>query len=199
MHTIKQRRLFTKREYNILDNKLHYNTSYIGGESEGIITFENLSKEKTTFKSKNSIILLVSVLLFGLAGISFLFRNDKDVDPFMWIGWTVVATIILTVHIVMSEVSWKIKTFDKGYIYIFKKKPDENSVENFISTLFEERDAYLRKTYLSLDSNLSYENQLNDLKWLRNIEAISKEEFDKYYSDLKLLYSPQKGTIGFER
>ena len=69
----------------------------------------------------------------------------------------------------------------------------------FIDTLFLERDNYLKQTYLNLDANLSYETQVNDLKWLRNVEAISREEFNKYYDDLKLLFAPKKGNIGFER
>jgi hypothetical protein len=199
MKTIKQRRLFTKRECNILNNKLHYKTSYIGGESEGMIAFEDLSKEKTTYKSTNPMILVISLLLFGFAGITFLFRNEKDFDPNMWIAWIFMAIILLVVYVVMGERSWKIKINNKGYIYLFKKKPDENSVNEFISTLFFERDNYLQEKYLNFDSNLSYETQINDLKWLLNVEAISKKDFDKLYLDLRLLYAPKKGAIGFDR
>lgn len=62
MKTIKQQRLFKKIEYNILENKLNYKTSYLGSESEGMIAFENLSKEKTTHREANIIILLLSLL-----------------------------------------------------------------------------------------------------------------------------------------
>lgn len=199
MQTIKQRRLFTKREYNILDNKLNYKTSYIGGESEGMVSFENLSKEKTTYKTSNNIILVLSLLIFVMAGMSFYFRNDKDSDPDMWIGFAFTAIVLFTVYFFMNENSWRIRTHNNGYLILFKKHPNESSVNEFISTLFFERDNYLRERYLSLDPNLSYETQINDLRWLRNVEAISKDEFDKYYSDLKLLYMPKRGTIGFDR
>lgn len=199
MQVIKQRRLFTKREYNILENKLHYKTSYIGGESEGMVAFENLSKEKTTHKTTNNIILVLSVFIFLLAGMSFSYRNDKDSDPEMWIAFTFIAIVLLAVYFFMNENSWKIRTQHNGYLFLFKKSPNENMVNEFISTLFVERDKYLKEQYLSLDPNLSYETQVNDLKWLRNVEAISKQEFDKYYSDLKLLYAPKRGAIGFDR
>ncbi|WP_347050669.1 hypothetical protein [Flavobacterium olei] len=84
-----------------------------------------------------------------------------------------------------------------GYIYLFKNIPNEKVVDDFIIKLFNERDNYLVENYLSFDKNLKYEMQANDLKWLLNIEAISKKEFDKYYLDLKLLYSPKTGNIGF--
>lgn len=199
MQTIKQRRFFTKREYNILDNKLHYKTSYIGGESEGMVAYENLSKEKTTYKSSNSVILIISMVIFGFSGLSFLLRHDKDYEEGTWVIALFMAILLLIIFFIMHENSWKIRTSNKGYIFLFKKKPDEKSVEEFIWSLFEQRDNYLKEKYVSLDPNLSYETQVSDLKWLLNVEAISKKDFDAYYQDLKLLYAPKKGIIGFDR
>ena len=199
MHFIKQKRFFSKKEYTILEHKLHFKTSYIGGENEGIIAFEDISKEKSTNKETNPILLIISIFLYLLAGASFVWRNDKDVDKEMWIVFTLMATSLLIVYILMRENSWKIKTYNKGFLYLFKHNPNEKEVNAFIDTLFLERDNYLKQTYLNLDANLSYETQVNDLKWLRNVEAISREEFNKYYDDLKLLFAPKKGNIGFER
>lgn len=199
MKTIKQRRLFKKLEYNILENKLHYKISYLGGESEGMVAFENLSKEKTTHKTTNIIILLMSLFFFVLGGMSFSFRNDKEVDPEMWIVFVLVGIALFTIYVFMNENSWRIRTHSNGFLFLLKKSPNENTVNEFISELFNERDKFLREQYLSLDPNLSYETQLNDLKWLRNIEVISNQEFNKYYSDLKLLYAPKTGKIGFDR
>lgn len=175
MYTIKQRRLFTKREYNILNNKLIYKTSYIGGESEGVIAFENLVKEKMTYKSTNPVLMLISFLFFGMAGLSFVFRNDKDADPNMWIVFTFMAVVMLGVYLLMNENSWKIKTQNGGYIYLFKNIPNEKVVDDFIIKLFNERDSYLVENYLSFDKNLKYEMQANDLKWLLNIEPFQKK------------------------
>lgn len=199
MQTIKQRRLFKKLEYNILENKLHYKTSYLGGESEGMVAFENLSKEKTTHKTTNIIILLMSLFFFMLGGMSFSFRNDKEVDPEMWIAFVLLGIVLFAIYVFMNENSWRIRTHNNGFLFLLKKSPNENIVNEFISKLFTERDKYLREQYLSLDPNLSYETQLNDLKWLRNVEAISNQEFNKHYSDLKLLYAPKTGKIGFDR
>ncbi|MDP5200866.1 hypothetical protein [Flavobacterium sp. DG2-3] len=196
MHTIKQRRLFTKREYNILDNKLHYKTSYIGGEAEGVVAFENLTKEKVTHKTTNPVLLVIAFLILGMAGISFILRNEKDADPDMWIVFSFMSIVMLSVYLMMNENSWKIKTHNGGYLYLFKKKPNEKIVDGFIETLFSERDNYLIDRYLNFDPNLN-EIQANDLKWLLNVEAISKKEFDRYYLDLKLLYAPKNGNIGF--
>ncbi|WP_281235066.1 hypothetical protein [Flavobacterium gelatinilyticum] len=199
MQGIKQRRLFKKIEYNILENKLHYKTSYLGGESEGMVAFENLVKEKTTYKTTNNIILVFALFFFMLSGMSFSYRNDKEVDPEMWIALALPGVVLFAVYIFMNENSWRIRTHSNGYLYLLKKSPNESTVNDFILKLFAERDEYLKEKYLSLDPNLSYETQVNDLKWLRNVEAISKQEFDKYYLDLKLLYAPKTGKIGFDR
>ncbi|QSW90401.1 hypothetical protein J0383_06205 [Flavobacterium endoglycinae] len=82
---------------------------------------------------------------------------------------------------------------------MFKKRPNEREVDKFIETLFQERDNFLREKYANLDPNLNYETQLNDLKWLLNVEAISRKEYDQYYLDLKQLYAPKRGAIGFDR
>lgn len=199
MSTLKQKRFFTKREYKIHENKLYFKTSYIGGEGESIISFENISKEKTTYKSKNVMILIISLILFLFSVVSFLLRGDKEVDPNMWLFWIFMSLTLMIIYITMRENSWKIRLYNNSWVYLFKTKPNQDSVNEFIALLFYERDNYLRETYLNLDTNLSYETQINDLKWLRNVEAISKEEFNNYYQDLKNLYAPKKGTIGFDK
>lgn len=134
-----------------------------------------------------------------LGGMCFSYRNDKGVEPEMWIAFVLPGIVLFAVYVFMNENSWRIRTNSNGFLFLLKKSPNENTVNEFILKLFAERDKYLREQYLSLDPNLSYETQLNDLKWLKNVEAISNEEFNKYYSDLKLLYVSKTGKIGFDR
>jgi hypothetical protein len=50
-----------------------------------------------------------------------------------------------------------------------------------------------------LDKNLSYENQYENLKWLWRVEAISKQEFDEKYQELKTMFNFDKKEIGFNK
>lgn len=48
-------------------------------------------------------------------------------------------------------------------------------------------------------ARLNYENQVETLKWLRSLNAISQEEYHQKYEELRKLILPEKKVIGFEK
>ena len=63
--------------------------------------------------------------------------------------------------------------------------------------LINTRNRYLRENYAIVDEHLNYENQLGNFRWLKSINAITKEEFDQKYEELKRTVKPEKRNVGF--
>ena len=201
MQTLKQNRFFHKREFEILESKLSYK-EIIPGKSnlEALIPFEDLSNNKASHENSNILFIIFSVFIYFLAFISFISRNDKDCDPDIWKFFSLIATVLLVIFLINKEKSWKIKIpKNNTAVFIYKKIPNEQVVNEFIENIFSSRDKYLRENYMYLDKNLSYENQYENLKWLWRVEAISKQEFDEKYQELKTMFNFDKKEIGFNK
>jgi hypothetical protein len=201
MQTLKQNRFFHKREFEILESKLSYK-EIIPGKSnlEALIPFEDLSNNKASHENSNILFIILSAFIYFLAFISFISRNDKDYDPDIWKFFSLIATVLLVIFLINKEKSWKIKIpKNNTVVFIYKKNPNEQVVNEFIENIFTSRDKYLRENYMYLDKNLSYENQYENLKWLWRVEAISKQEFDEKYQELKTMFNFDKKEIGFNK
>ena len=104
---------------------------------------------------------------------------------------------MLTVYFFSKKDYWKIKLSNNSHLYIHKKIPSEEKTNQFLSDLIDTRNIYLRENYAYIDENLNYENQLSNFRWLKSINAITKEEFDQKYAELKKTVKPDKPNIGF--
>ncbi|TGD58266.1 hypothetical protein [Flavobacterium humi] len=202
MQTLKQKKIFHEREFKILGSKLLYKEKIIGkSDFEAIISFEDLSIYKASHENSSMFFAIASCISMFLAFIGFLSRNDKDTDPDVWIVFTAIGIILLLIFLFKKEKSWRIGLLSNNTnVFIYKKIPNEEIVNNFIENIFSARNKYLRENYyMILDKNLNYEDQFKNLKWLKHIEAISKEEFDEKYKELKTIFNYDKKSIGFER
>ncbi|EDM42897.1 hypothetical protein SCB49_11392, partial [unidentified eubacterium SCB49] len=113
--------------------------------------------------------------------------------------WIVLGTVMLIVYFVTKKEFWKIKLSYDSYLFVHKKIPSEEKTNQFLTDLIETRNRYLRENYGSIDENLNYENQLINFRWLKSINAITKDEFDQKYAELKKTVKPDKPNIGFGR
>jgi len=195
-----QKRFFTKRRIEIKENKVFYKSSKLNDESEVNVPFEELTNFKESHIISNFYVLLASVFLLLFSLVSIISRNDKDSDPRVWKCLTISFLISSFVYYVTRENLWKIKVQNDTYLFVYKNIPNKNEVNNFIQLLFEQRDQYLKETYSELNRNVSYEAQLNNLQWLKKVEAINKAEYEKKLEELNsLLNLKQKVVIGFKK
>lgn len=192
-----QRRFFTIRKIKIYENKVFYKSSKFGNESEINIPFEELTIFKESHILSNFYVSLISGVLLFISLISIIYRNDKDFDPDVWKFWTIAFIVSAFFYLVTRENLWKIKVQNNTYLFIFKNVPDKEEVNSFIDSLFDARNKYLRETYSELNRNVSYETQLQNLQWLKKIEAIQKVEFEKKREELNSLFNFEKNAIGF--
>ncbi len=198
MKELKQTKNFVKRELKITDSKLFYNVTKFGNGNEVDIPYENLNGEKVSHKSINHVLLIVSIVLYLIAiAVQISWFRGANTEKFAGLFWGIIATVVLSLYWFSRQIFWKIKLSNDNYIYIHKNIPSKSATDHFLAELMKSRNDFLKENYAIVDENLSYESQLNNFKWLKSMNAISKEEFNRKYAELKQTVKPEKQNIGF--
>jgi len=70
-------------------------------------------------------------------------------------------------------------TTENKLIEFYSNIPSNTEVANFIENVINERNIYLLSKYGSINRNLEYAPQLDNLNWLLNTKAISKKNMMK--------------------
>jgi hypothetical protein len=201
MKTFNQKKFFTNREYKITDSKLYYNISKFGDGNEIDIPYENLDGDRVSFKSSNGFSLVAAIILYVVGIMTHIdsYNYGENRDPYLAFFWIVLGTIMLIVYFFSRKDFWKIKLSNNSYLFVYKNIPSETKTNEFLAELIEARNQYLRENYAIIDENLSYEHQLSNFRWLKSINAITKEEFNQKYDELKRMVKPDKANIGFKK
>jgi len=198
MRELIQNKNFVKRKLRITDSKLFHTVSKFGNGNEVDIPFENLNGEKVSQKSTNNIFLMIAgvIFLIAIATQISLYRGGTG-EKFAGLFWAGFGVVFLVIYFLSKQNFWKIRLTNESYIYIHKNIPNKSATDQFLSELMKSRNEFLKENYAIVDENLSYESQLNNFKWLKSIDAISKDEFDKKYAELKKSVKQEKPNIGF--
>lgn len=195
MKTLVQKKNFVTRELRISEAKLFCKVSKFGNTNEIDMPFENIDGEKVSFKSSNNVLLLVSM------GLNLMSIINLFLDFGKWISLLgfVIATILFVIYWLSIGDFWQIKLMDGNSILILKDVPEAKTVDNFIDEIIKARNVYLRENFATIDENLDYESQLNNFKWLKAINAITKEEFEAKHEELKKIFFHSDLNIGFNK
>ena len=200
MKTLNQKKNFVQREVRLTDTKLFCSVTRFGNTNEIDIPFENIDGEKVSYKTTNLYFLLLAIGC-GVTAIITLTSSFKVTETkylIAGIGFILALSFFILYWFSRADF-WQIKLSDGNSILIHKKIPNEKTVTLFINEIIETRNNYLKENYATIDENLDYESQLNNFKWLKSIKAISKEEYDKKYSELKKTINPSDINIGYNK
>ena len=197
-----QKRGFTKREAKIMETKVVYKSTLFGREFEISIPYENLSRHKDSYLLNRKNFYIPVIALGFLSFVTFTWRNDKDfqndLGGYQWIIWGVLFLISTTIYLLSIENLWRVRVQYNTYLFFFKSIPNKKAVDNFLESLFEMRNNYLKETYFyKPNRNLSFESQKNNLQWLRKNEVISGTEFKNRMKELEEVFNQEQTKIGF--
>ncbi|MFP9113287.1 hypothetical protein ACLI1A_05060 [Flavobacterium sp. RHBU_3] len=194
---LNQNTVFIKRKIIIEETKVVIHINRFGKEMGVSIPYEDITAHITPFTSeiKDIKVLIGAFTLSSL--IAFTVRNEKDVIPYIWmiLAGFMVATCIF--HFLYKEEVWRLRIHNNSNIFINIKKPSKVEVDEFIEELFNQRQRYLRETYLRITKNLSYELQLNSLNSLKANEVITPKEYQEFLAELDALFNDYKKPIEF--
>lgn len=200
MKTLNQKKNFVQREVRLTDMKLFCSVTRFGNTNEIDIPFENIDGEKVSYKTANIYFLLLAIgCCFAAILVSVSSFKATQIQN-LTVGTVFSLALSFFILYWFSRADfWQIKLSDGNSILIHKNIPNEKTVNLFIDEIIKVRNSYLRENYATIDENLDYESQLNNFKWLKSIKAISKEEYDKKYSELKKTINPSDMNIGFNK
>jgi hypothetical protein len=197
-----QKKGFITREAKILETKIVYKSKTFGQPIQMTIPYEDLSRSKEAFLL-NRVNFYVPVITLGLltAG-SFFSRNDKDAlgntNEHLWIVFAILFSVSVVIYLMSLERLWRVRINFNTYLLFFRDKPNSKVVDEFIESLFEARDIYLRKTYyLEPNINSPFENQKSNLQLLRKMEVISAEEFQSSINKLEEVFKRHQHFVRF--
>lgn len=200
MKELKQTKNFVTREFRISDSRLFYKISKFGNEDEIDIPFENINGDIASHKSSKQIFKILALVIYFISLIIqiSIFSGGKA-QNFSGLLIAIVATLFLILYSKTKQEFWKLKLVDENYLFFHKNIPSKSACDIFLEKLMKSRNDYLKENYAVVDENLDYETQLNSFKWLKSIHAITKDEFNRLYSELKKSIKSDKPSIGFER
>ena len=201
MRKFSQKKNFTKRDFKLTESKLYYKITKFGDSNEVDVAYESINGDKVSSTSSNGFLLGVSIVLYIVGIMTHInsYSYGENRDPYLGLFWVILASILMIIYYFSRNNFWKLKLSNGKYVYFHKTIPNAKETDKFIESLIESRNQYLKENYAVIDENLGYEGQLNNLRWLKSLDVLSKDEFNQKYDHLKQTVKPDKSDIGFSK
>ncbi|UAB75609.1 hypothetical protein [Mesoflavibacter sp. SCSIO 43206] len=199
---LKQRRLFTQKELTLNKNSIKVKVKNLTSSEETTISLEEIDTRKMVYQKKTDTLMLIVTLFFGIFFLINIFnpenyKPDQD-DPYGVFIFLFLASLFSgLITFLKSKNVILIPTMNNGYLEVFRSKPSENDVDDFISKLSEKINKSLKDKYGKLDLGMPTEQQLMNISWLKEREVISELEFEQLKTQLTSLRKDQN-KIGFK-
>lgn len=199
---LKQRRLFTQKELTLNKNSIKVKVKNLTSSEETTISLEEIDTRKMVYQKKTDTLMLIVTLFFGIFFLINIFnpenyKPDQD-DPYGVFIFLFLASLFSgLITFLKSKNVILIPTMNNGYLEVFRSKPSENDVDDFISKLSEKINLSLKDKYGKLDLDMPTEQQLMNISWLKEREVISELEFEQLKTQLTSLRKDQN-KIGFK-
>jgi hypothetical protein len=184
---LKQKRLFSRREFELTDKVVKVRTSSLKENLEYIVKLENLGNQ-VTYHSDNMIIKNVIVSIFALVPIAlvlgYFFASDPPDDK------TVLANLVIWIPLTigLGLIKGKKDTHIVGgaqSLTLYQDIPTKETVDKFVANVIERTRKTVRNKYFKVDSDLPEETQMNIYNWLVNSEFISEQEYQEIKEEYK--------------
>ncbi|HBY21150.1 MAG: hypothetical protein A2Y24_02530 [Clostridiales bacterium GWE2_32_10] len=202
MNKLKQRKLFASMEVEILDKGLSIKEKEIGKYVEFSMPYEKITKD-VAVRTKNSegwytvaILFIVFTLLFSIPKlVNGKIENIGKDGEFIWLTISIIC--FCTPTILITKFKYITNTDNKA-IYFFYDKKNQEELDEFLKSVFEKRDIYLKKRYSKIDMDFSKEKNLDKIEWLRNEEVINESEYNELRNKIINFEKDNRNQTGFK-
>lgn len=184
---LEQKSYFEKRYFEILDDRIIIKRSTYKEDLEYYIRLEELGFDVFRKTEKINNLILLVLFIFDCAYVGLLINSLITWDRL------VVFWLLVTVFFIAVTVACYINR-NKSLVYLmsgdktlelFSDKPDSNIVNEFIGSIHEEMRINYKNKYAIVDLSLPKEYSISRFKWLKEIKAISEEEYRDLMQDLE--------------
>lgn len=198
MTQLTQKTFTTKKEVFIESDSLLVKTKNIREDLEYKIRFEELGFDTVKKRVKTANLPFYGFLLFDFLYVGLIISAVINHESFnQQVFWL----IALLVFSAMTIVAYYSRNKDVIYLTggqkvleLLAKKPDKETVQIFIESVHKTMRLHFKSKFSKFESDTAYEFKVNQLKWLKEIKALT----DKEYKEL-LDTSKADNIIGFQR
>jgi hypothetical protein len=195
---LKQRNIFVTQEFELADDSLKVRVSRPFSYADNEIKFENITSVITRLKAPNTILSIISIIMFAGIIITVIshFTDSKgsNVDDIIFY------IILLSLFIFLLRLTYENKVnliiLNGQSLSFYANSPNKQAVNDYIQQIFIEQKKYLLKRYAQDDPYLSEEQLSANLKWLWERKIINDLELDDLRFTLLSKNSNQK-IVGF--
>jgi len=186
MKELIQKKTFASKHYKILKGKLQVNIKSTKEQNEWTCSLEELGLKKLYKKQPRFLLNLAVVVCFAIALAAaityFFFPEQIDAGGFYinTVLWGFLGLFFMLVP-VKNEVYLYGGSQDLAF---YRNIPNEESVDQFLDELIQATKEYLREKYTKIDKDLAEDIQIENFKWLKDIEVITEQEYQELKEEL---------------
>lgn len=196
MTNLKQKYYLSKKTFELTDRKVLIKEHSFFDDKEWEARYNELGLDLVKIKSREGI---GNAVLFGgllVVTVFMTFKAFTDGTDFK------LAVLFLFFCFLWSTVFWWSiqKYFAAHYVLrggqktltFFINSPNEKAVKTFINELRKRTKLRLKEELTYFDPDLTFEDQLSSLKYLKSMDVIEQKEFEKIREHLREQHSIKK-------
>jgi hypothetical protein len=198
MTQLTQKALTTKKEVFIETDSLLVKTQNVREELEFKVKFEELGFDIVKKRVKTANIPFYAFLLFDLFYVGLLVSSVTSQEPFKQQLFWLFALLFFSA---MTVAAYYNRNKDVIYLTggqkvleIAAAKPDPETVKQFIESIHGAMRQHYKNKFSQFDPDTPYESKVNQLKWLKEIKALTDQEYKELLNNTKT-----DNIIGFQR
>ncbi len=187
---LQTKRYFKTQHIEILNKGLKINTKNLFESAEYELSFDHIENKRKVQTTINSNLLILGIFFFAFSFIFQLGSSDE-----LTIIFLIISVIFIIVGMFTRKKYVSITSYEGENIELYFNNKNREEVINFADKIIESQNKYFLNLYGKIDKDLPTDTQLEGIKFLKNREIISEEE----YGNLKdqLLGRNNKNSIGF--
>ncbi|WP_345114998.1 hypothetical protein [Hymenobacter algoricola] len=198
MTQLTQKTWTTKKEVTVENDSLLIKTKNVREDLEYRIKFEELGFDTVKKRVKSANIPFCAFILFDILYIGLLLSaviNKETLSKqLFWVGALVFFGIATIAAFYNRNKDVIYLTGGQKVLELLAARPDIQTVTAFIATIHQSMRQHYKKKYSKFDPDTTYEMKLYQLKWLKEINAITDKEYSEMLDNTKT-----ENIIGFSR
>ncbi len=182
MTTLKQRYFLSTKTFNLLENKVLIKEKSIFDTMEWEARYDQIGLDLIKFKSKEG---LANSILFGGLLVLTGFMSFKAFFDGSDIKIAVLFSLMSFLWFICLW--WSVQKYFSSYFILsggnktltfFINSPNEETVKNFIEIIRDKKKSKLKEDLTTFDPDMSFDEQLDNIKYLKSIEVLTQGEFE---------------------
>lgn len=189
MKTLKQKYYLSGKQFDLTENGVKVREKSIFEEQELEARYSELGLDVGEVKSREG---LTNVIIFGsffilslILSIETLLKGTDIKLGLLFLGMSIAWITCVFWSVQKYYYNHTILNGGQKTLVLFSNSPSRAVVDEFVEEVRRRVKARLKTELTKFDPDLSFEEQLSDLKYLKRIDVIDEISFEKYRQELK--------------